>query len=123
MRSRPTMLERLDRTCCAHRPKPVRNREFGNTRLVSIALQEVRERRELPGCFPFWTAEKHGFDALLTLEKKLPRLITRVQAEKAIQIQINTAVLRPLELLAAMGISEPDRVPIDRDRFYNLYEG
>ena len=57
------------------------------------------------------------------MEKKLPRLITRVQAEKAIQIQINTAVLRPLELLAAMGISEPDRVPIDRDRFYNLYEG
>lgn len=50
--ARPTMLERLDRTCRAHRPKPVRNREFGNTQLVSIALQEVRERRELPGCFP-----------------------------------------------------------------------
>jgi hypothetical protein len=75
-----------------------------------------------PDVFHLWTAERHGFHALLTLEKKLPRLTARVQAEKASQIQINTAVLRPLELLAAMGISEPDPVPIDRDRFYNLYE-
>src|SRR5271167_3897924 len=43
-------------------------------------------------------------------------------AEKASQIEINAAVLRPLDLLAALGISEPDPVPIRHDQFYNLYE-
>jgi hypothetical protein len=59
---------------------------------------------------------------MLTLEKKLPRLVARVKAENANQVQINTDAIRPLELLAAMGISELDPVPINRDQFYNLYE-
>jgi hypothetical protein len=58
--------------------------------------------------FHLWTEERHGLDAMLTLEKKLPRLVARVQGEKRNQIEINAAVLRPLELLAALGISEPD---------------
>jgi hypothetical protein len=102
---------------------PFEIESLGTLSWFQLLCKRSGSAENYPDVFHLWTAEKHGFDALLTLEKKLPRLITRVQAEKAIQIQINTAVLRPLELLAAMGISEPDRVPIDRDRFYNLYEG
>jgi hypothetical protein len=102
---------------------PFEIESLGTLSWFQLLCKRSGSAENYPDVFHLWTAEKHGFDALLTLEKTLPRLITRVQAEKAIQIQINTAVLQPLELLAAMGISEPDRVPIDRDRFYNLYEG
>jgi hypothetical protein len=69
-----------------------------------------------------FAVERHGFDALLTLEKKLPRLVARVLAEKAGQIEINAAVLRPLDLLTALGISEADPVPFRPDHFYNSYD-
>jgi hypothetical protein len=72
--------------------------------------------------FHLWTTGRHGLDALLTLDKKLPRLVDRVRNEKKKEIDIRTEVLQPLDLLHRLGISEPDPVPIDTGRFYNLYE-
>jgi hypothetical protein len=65
-----------------------------------------------PDVFHLWTAERHGLDALLTLDN-----------EKKREIHIRTEVLQPLDLLNRLGISEPDPVPITSGRFYNLYEG
>jgi hypothetical protein len=74
-----------------------------------------------PDVFHLWTAVRHGLDALLTLDKKLPRLVDRVKNEKKREIDIRTEVLQPLDLLHRLGISEPDPVPITSGRFYNLY--
>ncbi len=76
-----------------------------------------------PDVFHLWTAERNGLDALLTLEMKgLPNLVSRVRNEKKTTIKIKTEVLRPLELLQKLGISEPDPVPLDPGRFYHLHE-
>jgi hypothetical protein len=74
-----------------------------------------------PDVFHLWTAQRHGLDALLTLDKKLPRLVDRVKNEKKREIDIRTEVLRPLDLLHRLGVSVPDPVPITSGRFYNLY--
>jgi len=74
-----------------------------------------------PDVFHLWTAERHGLDALLTLDKKLLRLVDRIRSEKKKEIDMHTEVLRPLDLLRRLGISEPDPVPISSDRFYNLF--
>jgi len=71
--------------------------------------------------FHSWTAERHGLDALLTLDRKLPRLVGRVKNEKKREIDIRTEVLQPLDLLRRLGISDPDTLPISRGRFYNLF--
>jgi hypothetical protein len=75
-----------------------------------------------PDVFHLWTAERHKMHAFLTLEKKLPNLVTRIRGEKKREIEISTEALRPLDLLQRLGISEPDPVPIERDHFYHLYE-
>ena len=75
-----------------------------------------------PDVFHLWTAERHHLDALLTLDKKLPRLVNRVRNEKKKkEIDIATEVLPPLALLQRLGISATDPVPIDGSRLYNLY--
>jgi hypothetical protein len=94
---------------------------LGNLAWFQLLCKRSGSAENYPDVFHFWTAERHGFDALLTLEKKLPRLVARVQAEKANQIEMNAAVLRPLDLLLALGISDADPVPIGPDQFYNLY--
>jgi hypothetical protein len=72
--------------------------------------------------FHLWTAERHCLDALLTLDRKLPRLVDRVRNEKKQEIAISIEVLRPLDLLQRLGISESDAVPINNGQFYNLYQ-
>jgi len=75
-----------------------------------------------PDVFHLWTAERHCLDALLTLDRKLPRLVDRVRNEKKQEIAISIEVLRPLDLLQRLGISESDAVPINNGQFYNLYQ-
>jgi hypothetical protein len=87
-----------------------------------LLCKRSQSAENYPDVFHLWTAERHGFDALLTLEKKLPRLVAGVRTEKVKQIDINAVVLRPLDLLAALSISEADSVPIRPDQFYKLYE-
>ena len=75
-----------------------------------------------PDVFHLWAAERNGFDAFLTLEKRLPNLVCRVKSEKDQKFEIQTEVLRPLDLLHKLGIEKPDPVPIEADRFYYWHE-
>jgi hypothetical protein len=95
---------------------PFEIESLGNISWFQFLCKRSGSAENYPDVFHFWTAERHGFDAMLTLEKKLPRLVARVQAEKAIQIEINAAVLRPLDLLTAFGISEADPLTLDPDQ-------
>jgi hypothetical protein len=71
-----------------------------------------------PDVFHLWTAERNGFDALLTLDGKLQNLVSRVRNEKVRKVEIKTKVVRPLDLLPKLGIDKPDPVPMDANRFY-----
>jgi len=70
-----------------------------------------------PDVFHLWTAERNGFDAVLTLDNTFWELVSRVKNEKVRKIEIKTEVLQPLDLLQKLGIGQPDPVPIDTDRF------
>jgi len=72
--------------------------------------------------FHLWTAERNDCDAVLTFDKKLPNLMSRVGKEKVKKIEIRAQVLRPLDLLRKLGIGKPDPVPMDSDRFYDFFE-
>lgn len=72
-----------------------------------------------PDVFHLWTAERNGLDAVLTLEKRLPNLVSRIANERNKKIKIQTEVLRPLDLLRKLGINEIDPVPMAPDRFYD----
>lgn len=75
-----------------------------------------------PDIFHLWTAERNGLDAILTLDGKLPRLVSRVKKEKKRRFEIRTEVLKPIELLPRFGINKPDSVPVDANRFYHWHE-
>jgi len=75
-----------------------------------------------PDVFHLWTAERNSMDVFLTLEKKLTKLVSRVKNENRSTIEIQTEVLRPLDLLRKLGIENPDPVPMQHNRFYHLHE-
>jgi len=75
-----------------------------------------------PDIFHLWTAERNELDALLTLDGKLQRLVSRVKNEKKKTLKIRTEVLKPIELLLRLGINKPDPVPLDAARFYHWHE-
>ena len=75
-----------------------------------------------PDVFHLWTAERNDFDALLTLEGGLPKLVSRVKNERRKVPTIKTEVLRPMDLLRHLGVDNPDPVPMDVERFYLLHE-
>jgi hypothetical protein len=79
-------------------------------------------RENYPDIFHLWTAERNGLDVLLTLDNGLPELVSRVKNEKRRGIEIQTQVLRPLELLNTLGISGLDAVQLEHDGFYYLHE-
>ncbi len=76
----------------------------------------------LPDCFHIWTARRNGMDALLTLEKKLPRTADQLKRRKQNPIDAGVAILRPTELLLQLGVTVPDTVPIEPGRFYSYME-
>jgi hypothetical protein len=61
-------------------------------------------------------------DALLTLEKRLPRTVEQLKRRKQHAIDIGIAVLRPTELLGQLKVSELDDVPVKPGRFYSYME-
>lgn len=76
----------------------------------------------MPDCFHIWTARRNCLDALLTLEKKLPRTIEQLRRRKQGSIDTGVAVLRPTELLHQLGVVEIDTVPVAPGRFYSYAE-
>jgi len=75
-----------------------------------------------PDVFHLWTAERNGLHAVLTLDERLTNLVSRVKNEKVKRIEIQTEVLRPLDLLQKFGIGKPDSVPMNSNKFYYLNE-
>jgi len=92
-----------------------------NLEWFQVVCNRSGSSENYPDVFHLWTAERHRLDVLLTLDRKLPRLVERIRNEKKKEIAITTEVLRPLDLLHRLGISEPDPVPINNGHFYNLY--
>jgi len=80
-----------------------------------------RSSEDYPDFFHLWTCERNGLDIFLTLDSKLSNLVSGAKTTKRNQIEINTEVLRPLELLQRLGIDKPDPVPMEADRFYPLF--
>lgn len=93
-----------------------------NIEWFQFLCQRSGSPENYPDIFHLWTAERNGFDGVLTLEKRLPNLVSRVRNERLKKIQIQTEVLRPLDFLRKLGIDEPDPVPMQTDRFYYWHE-
>jgi hypothetical protein len=72
--------------------------------------------------FHLWTAERNSLDGILTLDSDLPKLVSRIAAEKRRNTEIKTKVFQPLRLLQTLGVDNHDPVPILPDRFYYWHE-
>lgn len=90
-----------------------------NVEWFQVVCRRSGSPENYPDVFHLWTAERNGLDAVLTLEKRLPNLVFRINNERNKKIQIRTEVLRPLQLLRKLGINETDPVPMAPDRFYD----
>jgi|AntRauTorckE6833_2_1112554.scaffolds.fasta_scaffold07239_2 hypothetical protein len=75
-------------------------------------------RENFPDAFHLWAAERNRIDVFLTLEKKLPNIVQQIERNKNASFTICTKVLRPLEFLKFIGVTELDHVPVKPDRFY-----
>lgn len=75
-----------------------------------------------PDMFHLWTAQRNCMEVFLTLDNKLANIGTTIRKSRGIPIEFPTQVLRPLELLSLLGVTEPDPIPIKHDRFYTLLE-
>jgi hypothetical protein len=73
-----------------------------------------------PDMFHLWTAQRNRIDVFLTLDCKLANFANTIHKTKAIPIEFPTRVLRPIELLALLGVKEPDPFPIRHGSFYTL---
>jgi hypothetical protein len=74
-----------------------------------------------PDMYHLWATERNHLDVFLTLERKLPLIAKRIDAE-AKDREYPTKVMRPLELLAEFGISVPDLVPIEPDGYISAFD-
>jgi len=76
-----------------------------------------------PDAFHLWTAERNEIDVFLTLEKKLPNIVSQIRQSTNHKYQIGTSILRPIGFLQSMGISDRDEVPIKAGQFYDFMSG
>lgn len=76
-----------------------------------------------PDAFHLWTAERNDIDVFLTLEKKLPNIVNQIRRSKNHKHRIKTSVLRPIDFLNSMGVSNRDEVPIKEGKFYDFMAG
>ncbi len=85
---------------------------------LRFVCERFASRENYPDAFHLWAAERNGIDVFLTLEKKLPNKVQQIKSEKNANFRIGTEVLRPLEFLKNLGVSELDPVPVKPGRFY-----
>jgi hypothetical protein len=95
---------------------------FRDLEWFKFICQRSGSPENYPDVFHLWTAKRNNLDALLTLEKNLPKLADRVRSEKSGKVDISVEVLRPLDLLTKLGIDKPDPVPMQSNRFYYLHD-
>jgi hypothetical protein len=75
-----------------------------------------------PDMFHLWTAQRNRMDVFLTLESTLPQIFNHIEHARVVEIEHQTKVLRPLEFLRLLGVTQPDPVPIEPGRFYPMVE-
>ena len=81
-----------------------------------------QSRDNYPDMFHLWTAERNRMDVFLTLDKTLCNVFSQIEHAKIVEIEYPTRVLRPLEFLMLLGVTQPDSVPIEPGRFYPAHE-
>lgn len=84
--------------------------------------RRAASEENFPDVFHLWTAKRSGLDAFLTLERKLPNIVSSVEKERRTRFKVGVEVFRPLELLNAFGITELDPVPMEFGRFYGWFD-
>jgi hypothetical protein len=94
---------------------------LGDLGWLKFVCQRFQSRENYPDAFHLWTAERNGLN-VLTLENKLPSQVKAIKGEKRRVREIRADVMRPLDLLCKLGISEPDPVPIEHGRFYTIMD-
>ena len=75
-----------------------------------------------PDMFHLWTTQRNHIDVFLTLEKKLPEIAKTIENSRKIKVGYPTRVLRPLQFLESLGVTNADPVPIEPGRFYPFIE-
>ena len=78
--------------------------------------------KNLVDAFHLFTARRNGLEIFLTLEITLPNALKNLQKRRVKTLDMNVAVLRPLELLEKLHVKEIDPVPVETDRFYTYAE-
>lgn len=85
--------------------------------------QVAQSQENYPDMLHVWTAQRNRMDVFLTLEKRLPNIAAGFPAKTACRASFEMRVLRPLEMLSRLGISQPDSVPIRSGWFYPVVGG
>lgn len=67
--------------------------------------------------FHLWTAEVNGMDYFLTMDKKFINYLTQTA-----RCKLPCVPITPRDLIARMGITKLDPLPIDDSEFHNIYE-
>lgn len=93
-----------------------------NIEWFSLMCKAGNSPENYPDMFHLWTAQRNRMDIFLTLEKRLPSISANFRSKNGCAPTVRTEVLRPLELLRFMGISTPDTVPLEPDKFYPFIE-
>ena len=93
--------------------------ELDGYQALSLGL---RGDENLPDAFHVWTAHRHGMSFFLTLDRKLVDGVKAMQKQHNPSFKITPQVVMPLDLLSALGVTEPDPIPIENDRFYYFHE-
>jgi hypothetical protein len=93
-----------------------------NLRCFQRLCEISRSAENYPDMFHLWTAQRNRMDVFLTLETSLPNIFRHIEDAGGVEIEHPTKVLRPLEFLRLMGVTQPDPVPIEPGRFYPMLE-
>lgn len=93
-----------------------------NLKYFQMLCTVGQSREHYPDMFHLWTAQRNCIDVFLTLERKLPEMANRAERSMKIGPQFSTKVLRPIAFLRLLGITRPDPVPLEPDRFYPFIE-
>lgn len=89
---------------------------------LKFLLERAGSPENYPDMFHYWTASRNGLDAFLTLEKRLPNLLSNIAGHQFGKFKFKTKVVRPLGLLELLGIEILDIVPLEYGKFYHYHE-
>jgi hypothetical protein len=93
---------------------------LGNIDWFRAMCRTAQSPENYPDMLHLWAAQRNSMDIFLTLEKRLPNIVIHFPKNETCCPTFPTQVLRPLELMTHLGITELDPVPIKPGRFYPM---